>query len=1345
MADAFTIESLKGLTKQQKFERAAAAAGVPVSVLDGIWNRESTRGQNPKAMQPNPNSSAMGEFQILDQPVRGLAKNYGVTIDRTKFDDSLWGAAMLLKENMQAFKGDVQLAVAAYKAGPAQARGADGQTYAAAVLGTKPQVQGDDELYQAGASNNLHMMQLMFPPSLTANAMADVAPRDLRNAAAKAPKEYTPKFVESAATVAAASALNQGVSLEGASTIRAAVKAGDAEGQTALSMAAQPNTAETYARLASGADMGYRADVAAEELRKNTSAWEAFGDSFVQNNVVARLSKTMYEQQLKADQWDGPYAMTMEEDEALRKKGYTEREMQQLRDASSQRNRDQIEADIAAERDSQFNLAQHGVAGFVGGMTGGVADPVGLLISGGAGAVVSGVVKGGMAARLAAAGITGAVSNVAVTGALEAAGTNITSHDYLMAGLTGASLGLLGHASMEGLTGSMNSLRRGMAEAKVDLHVQAARELGPGATPEQIAERAAELDQQAWARREEMRTEINLSEIPDTQRALPSDAPEPTLIMEQRPDGATVGEEVIARYGLDSVVSDAERGLLAEVIARAERNQAARPVNLNRMAKAMKAVPESIRTQIETFGMTLARSDNPVAHYVSSTLMESAAGTTERTRTASITKTQLENISRESFAPYMDLQDQWRAQHGPMSIVEEALHGTHRKQFDALVRDEVYMRRNTTPESDAMRNVHPLVKEGADALERAYQQQLNWLRHTDVIGTQHMPDTARGYIPQKMDQGMIMTASNAEIRDLERELARQLATFNTGIDAAMAGRLAKEYIEHSRARATGTVEQNISNIRQLSAPENLMDLLDTLAVSDRDVAVLRDRFIRGGASFTKQRYDFDLSAPVGERRLGDYFVSDQAKLFSGYMQRATGEVALGQYGVHGRQGIQLMRDAMVKAANTPERVASLPRDLETFDLFMRDMLGMPMTPKMPGQQAMRNIRMLASMNMLGGMAFTQAAETINIGTHLGVRAMLGSVPLVRNMLKDVRLMKDARLFDQIELIGGRADAGERFHFPHELIDATDRVYGHDTPGLLTRAIQSASRKFSVATGYRAVHNFQMRMATEQIASKVLRAANGDKKLGKLVQEMGFNEGFMNKLKTSLPGAAEFDGKWVKSFDIDALPRDVASELVQGVQRGARQIIQGSFRGEGMRAQTTLLGQLLTQFRSFSFLSVEKQWGRVAGASGSVAATAYLIGQMMSAIPVHLARVEFNSAGMTGQKKQEYVDRNTSTTALVRATLNYASLSGLMGDMWDVSQSLYGAAAGENFAGEPIRRATGKGLIGSNVPGVSYVEGAVKNGLGLLSKPTFEQAAKLGKSVLPGGNLPYLAWAFNAAQ
>ena len=1343
MAEQFTPASFKGMTKQQKFERAAAEAGVPVSALDGIWNRESSRGQNPAAYQPNPASSAFGEFQQLDGTVKGLAKNYGVTIDRSKFDDALWGAAMQLKENMQAFKGDLNLAVAAYKAGPAQARGADGQQYAAKVLGTKYVPQDGDEVYAAGPNNNAQMMQLMFPPSLTANALADVAPRDLRNAVAQAPKEYTPKFVESAATTAAGLALDKGVSLEGASVVKGAVKAGDLPGQMDLATAAQPNLSMSYDRQAAGAEFGYNSDVAQQKLRNDTSAWDAAKDSFVQNNVVARLSKLMGEQQDRHDGWDGTWALTAQHDEDLRKAGYTEREMEQLRDASSEANLQQRKDDIAAQRDEQFTLAQHGVAGFVGGIVGGVADPVGLLITGGAGAVVSSAVRGGVAARIAASGITGAVSNVAITGALEAAGSNITSHDYLMAGLTGASLGLLGHGAMEGLTGSMNSLRRGMAEAKVELHEQAARELGPSATTEEIATRASELDQQRWAQREEMRAAITLSEVPDTHRLMPSDEAQPTLIQEVRSDGATVGDEVIQRYGLDSIVSDAERNLTAETIARAERNQAARPVDVKRLGKIVASLPEGIRTQIETVGMTLARSENPVAHYVSSTLMESAAGTTERVRTASITKTQMENISREQFAEYTALQNEYRQTHGRMSMFDEAIHGTHRREFDRLVQDEIYMRRGTDVADDAARNVPPLVKQGADALERAYQQQLNWLRRVDAIGTQHLPESARGYMPQRMDENMLMTASVAEQRELTRELARQLATFNTGIDAAMAGRLAREYVEHTRARAAGVVEQDIQNVRQLSAPDNLMDLLDTLAVSDRDIARLRDRFIRGGASFTKQRYEFDLSAPVGNRRLADYFVSDQAALFSRYMQRATGEVALAQYGVHGRQGIQLTRDAMVRAANTPARVASLPHDLAAYDAFMRDMMGMPQTARVPGQQAMRNLRMLASMNMLGGMGFTQAAETINIATHLGVRAMLGSVPIVRDMLKDVRLMKGAKLFEQIELIGGRHDAAERFHFPYELPGDELRVYGHDTPGLFTRGLQGASRTFSVITGHRAVHNWQMKMATEQIASKVLRAANGDKKLSKLVSEMGFNEGFMTKLKDALPGSTTFEGKWVSSFDIDRLPRDVASELVQGVQRGAKQVIQGSFRGENFRAQTSMLGQILTQFRSFTFLSMEKQWGRVAGATGSVAATAYLAGQMMAAIPIHLARVQFNAMGK--QDAQKYIDQNTSVAALVRASLNYASLAGLMGEGYDAVNGVVGAATGTKIGGENARTGAKNGFVSSIVPGLSYADGAVKNAMGLVSKPTFEQAAKLGKSVLPGGNIPYLAWAFNAGQ
>ena len=54
------LENLKGLSQDEQFEAAAKFAGVPASVLRGIWRTESAEGKNMLSA-----AGAEGHFQIM--------------------------------------------------------------------------------------------------------------------------------------------------------------------------------------------------------------------------------------------------------------------------------------------------------------------------------------------------------------------------------------------------------------------------------------------------------------------------------------------------------------------------------------------------------------------------------------------------------------------------------------------------------------------------------------------------------------------------------------------------------------------------------------------------------------------------------------------------------------------------------------------------------------------------------------------------------------------------------------------------------------------------------------------------------------------------------------------------------------------------------------------------------------------------------------------------------------------------------------------------------------------------------------------------------------------------------
>lgn len=1418
-AGSFTPDTLRATkTKDEAINLAAAHFGVPAATLKGVWMNESTQGKNPAAALPQDGTTSIGDFQITQPTADGITKQTGVPLNRSDFHDSLFGAAYLLHQNLQAFNGDIDLATAAFNQGPANARSQAGLAYAAKanggsiradlIAGLPQHPVPEDEVSRTNVQNNRQAFALLFKSSLSTDALDNIVPHDIAGSLKKqvVAKTFLPKSVVSAQQLAAAD-VAQTAQANGATTtptqamdfVKSKVAGATEQQQRDVLTTGVPGpTPVAFQQMEAAQDDQYASDADRKQLNDNTSALEAFEDGFKQNNIVIRVGQALADQSARAQGWDGQWKYSKAQDDEFRNAGYTETELDKLRDSVSGDDLSRNVAQIQEQREHDDNNAQHGIAGFAGGMAGGIADPAALLLTGGIGATVESLGAVARAGTLARAGIRlgeGAASNLAVTAALQAAGSNVTSGDYLMAGLTGAGLGLGFHALGVGGQAAMDSLRTGMAQQKLDLHLQAARELGPGASAEAIALRANELDQQQWAQTDAARRSILLADIPDNNKILPSNifdssegavAPkseaflgdkvistrevspavpaQPEVLFKSGPRKGTVKkaavdakpavtedvtalDDVTKRYGLDNIVEDGQRKLVAEQILRAERDDQLNPINKNKIDRFLAKVTGPLREQLETYGMTLARSDNPIAHFVSKNLMESAAGTAERVRTASITKTQLENISREEWGGYNQALDSYlKEQPGITAHWTEATQGTVRRDFDAQVQAEVYRRRYSHPDTDGTQNLHPAVKSGVEAWERAMQTHLNWAKEAKILGHEGLPATSRGYAPQQLSGNAILHSNLETTAALVKEIDRQLRE-NNEVDPALSLRLAKEYVEHGRARGTSTVERPDHLTSSDMAP-NIEEALERLGIAgDKQAQKLLDRYQRGGAGFTKARYEFDLNQnfPIGDGQanLGDFFEKDLSKLYKRYSDRMTGEVALTQYGVYGKLGMQSLRDSMIQASKAGNQ-ANLARDLKALDDFTADMFGLPVAEMSAGMRAVGNIRKIASMSLLGGMGFTQAAELANLATTMGVTAALKSVPLVRQMFKEARLGDKAGIFDTIELIGGKHDATEKWHMPFETEPGDTRVYGHDTPGLVTKAIATASRKFRAVTGHQMVHNYQMRMATQQIASKVLRAANGDGKLNKLVSEMGFSKDFLGNLKAELPNIAEFDGKWVSKLDISKAERpDVMAEFVQGVQRGAKQVIQGSFRGEGMKAQTTILGQLLTQFRNFSFLAMEKQWARTAGTVGIPVATAMMAGQMLLSLPVHMARIHLNAAGKSDADKKKYLDNNLSPLALARASMNYAGLTGLMGDSLDIPMGIYQEATGKSATSNENVRTGGWGL-GKVVPAVSAIDGAARAATGVLKKPTFANAVKLGRQVLPGGNMPYTAFAWNLA-
>lgn len=1005
-----------------------------------------------------------------------------------------------------------------------------------------------------------------------------------------------------------------------------------------------------------------------------------------------------------------------------------------LREAVSEQDLTERLQEVTEKRQRLETLGAHGTAlGVAAGLTGGILDPVGWAAGLGVGKVAQ---LAGVGARVAVAegqigravvygageGIAG---NVLTEAALDAAGGHVTYNDYILSAGFGAVFGQLalvgartartaGDPASADFIGPQTPREAGedlMARAQeqnMDLYARAQGRLGEGATPEEIR---AEVDTMMMQEADQV-NRIAFSEVPEQDRMFPLfdldvayDGTVPSIDDVMLP--ADIRMETSNRWGItpDTVEDGAERKMIGEVAARAEAWGALNPFDEDRLSSVLGRV-----SWLSSTGLTLARSNNPVARMLAGTLLESTTGGTGRRRTAAITKTMRERVYLEDLVGYEEQYRVWRNRNGG-NAYRDVIGSDHRARFDRLVANDRENRRlGVAGDTD------PHIRQAGDYLDQGYDRMRRDQQQVGTIGHERLGDSSIGYAHRALSPSWVAKATNGELTALVNRLAVQLEV--GWDDAAFARQIATRYVERARTSAHGGTAVP-ANLASPEAASVLRDVLRSMSVAADDIELAMGRFSRGGASHTKARLDLDLSETIdvpGGRsfRMMDAFETDQAGMYLAYARRVSGDIALTQYGVMGDQGMKVLRKAMEYG---PDGQRASKEDLEAFDQVAAEFFGRPLDGT--GNKHLGNLRLLTASSRLGGMAFTQFAEMANTIALLGVSGALRQVRAMPRLISDVVADRPSELLSSIERIGGPLGQDHRVVFPYQ--EPNDvRIYGRDSLNAFDRMIRAGSNALPWLSGWHYMHAAQVRGVSEQIVHKSFRfIRNGEE--NEALRSMGMTDELVARLRADLPNIATFDEQGnVATLDLTkTTDHAAAAEFVAAVHRGGKQIIQGTYIGEtGKWAHNDLL-RLLTQFRTFSLTAMEKQWTRQRVDSGTAKAFGILAGQMAFALPIHLARVQIN--GSMRDDREEYLETQLQPMMLARAVLNYTSLSGLAGDVLDAGAALTGA--------EVTGVRTGNSSPLGTVPALGYVESGVK--------AVTQRDAREAIRMLPGGNLPYI--------
>jgi len=1253
-----------------------------------------TRGERSNADQVS-EVGARTVYQIMPGTRSLFAKKYGVDAYSSK-EGAAEVAALHLRDSMKRNGGDWNAAVAEYHGGPDRRQWgprtrAYGQRVTGADLGPSTASPADPVKLQPGVNIN----------NISTDDILNTAPNQLNNE--RIPLQRKVKGPKTADLVT--DKLIGGRNLNVARPSDAA----DYSADKALEKAAVTETA-----IDASFTFGDRVKAAVDK-------------NWVLNQIVRGMDRDV---QFEDPKFHAAYVNNMDEIEAF---AQTPEERNRMRNSTSMAELEWTKKDIERARITDRIINSNGTGGYfeVGSA---LLDPVGIVTTAGVGKVGQ---LAGKAYTLGRAAVEGAAVNIAFTGALDISGQDQTLGDYAISGTVGLALGAALHRvtlpsgrADDSVSAAARDLQTAIKTDTDEALAQARTNLGPDAAPDEVVNETKRIATAKY--RSQM--EMSLADVGDENKFLTA---EEDLIMTSDPK---VRQQQISKSGLDVIDDAGYRAMLAEVTYRAERIVTNNPIDeAGLQGRFLKSIGDG---RNESTGLTLLRSKSPVMQAFSMQVLEGTTGAGGRRRTAAISQVTRERLYLRPMIEYEQMFNQWRKAEGK-GFIESYMSQDARREFDRAVYLEIDARKGLA-EGSATSN--RAVARVADQVERGMGLMAAEQRHVGTLGSLRLPATSRGYLPQLIDARKVSTLTVEDERVVEGILAKQFNTLNeysyidkaTGekitknFDPAFSRELARRYITHSKRRAMGSydIPVNIHDSGSAEVIESALEGMQGVAEAERE-AIL-GKFSRGGASYTKGRLKLDMSAPISNGRvLGDLFRQDIMGLYRGYARRASGEVALAQYGIYGKKGLDVLREAgRATGATGPE--------LEAFDQTAAEMLNMPYG-NAKRHPWLDNVRIATSAARLGGMGFTQLGEAANGIIAVGAGRVMSSIGGMKKMSAEVAALArgetvDNGVLNSIDTLGGHLGMDDyQMTRMFDLPDTEVQLYNDQTVGVLGRSIRAGSHLTSVMSGHRRLVAVQTRGMAEQIVRKAIQHIK-DGTASRALLDMGFTPEIQSALRKELPTIAKFDAKG-KLTSLDLMAGDIDPNLVMSfrdsVERGAGQIIQKTFIGETGAWAHNDLAKTLLQFRTFSITSIEKQWGRNVKTYGTVQAFATIMGAMSFALPIHYARLQAQMIGMPEDKRAEFAEKRMSGMALARATLNYASGAGLLGDFMDLGAS--GLSAGgildedqaAPFTGGGQGRQSASGLV----PGLGMIDDVLKGTVG----GQYEKLPKL----LPGSNLPFV--------
>ena len=618
---------------------------------------------------------------------------------------------------------------------------------------------------------------------------------------------------------------------------------------------------------------------------------------------------------------------------------------------------------------------------------------------------------------------------------------------------------------------------------------------------------------------------------------------------------------------------------------------------------SMRYLPKFLSDRLQGLFTTLDNSENLVFRGLGHMFFESPQGHNTPQMTAGILSAVHDNKIRFAIKNrYNEGFDAWSRANGRGAVKAAADKGRWREQFNNEVFLKIY---------DPDRAVQAGIEEAADGLRDGFSEALRIRKEAGELGFEAVEDL-RTYVPIIFDGTKMMSAFKKHSKeDVLRALSQGYQTGKFKLSPKNSHKLAEmQYIRTmegitSQRHAFDTVvsqaerQRFLEELRSAGFGEEVISDF----IAGKEVQEMLDNVSNRSKQSMGINPTAKVSTPNGDLYVHELLNTNVAELSENYIREAAGGAAMAKkgFGTY-QQALQVVDAAERYGINMGQDVTRTKTEAQ----MLRDGINMiygksiEANPKGGVEVATRRAREFTALIRLQMMGFVQAPEIARSLTELGVATNMKQIKglgilrrrAVREGGKSSGDLSEPSLRELEYLLGYVGESNWDAPVIVREADFGEGAAGNELSRLYDNMVAYGMKANTVMSGFQAIQGGAEKIVAKSIHYRLNEMLSGARKMDSAsLREVGLDDEFMADLQKfwgDNPKVVQHNGQDIRMLNIEKMPPEMRLKLSVGVTRLSGRLIQKQFVGDTSAWMNKWLGKCLTQFKTFSIVSAEKQ-------------------------------------------------------------------------------------------------------------------------------------------------------------